>query len=65
MTAKVNLKRSEAQRPSVAHYALSASVIVLICMGTRLLLSSGVLLFSRQTFNRIKRNYIVSCFCSF
>ena len=49
-------------RPSIVHYASRASVVVFVCTGARLLLFSGVLLFSLQALNCVERNYYVSYF---
>ena len=43
--------------PSIVHYASRASVIVFLCTGERLVMFSGVLLFLRQAFNCVERNY--------
>ena len=43
---------------------LHVPVIVFVSTGAKLLLFSGVLLFSRQAFNCVGRNYYVLCFWS-
>ena len=64
LVMKLSMSIRNLKDPVLSHYTSCASVIVFVCTGARLLSFSGVLLFSRQAFNCVEKNYYVSCFWS-